>query len=167
VDHPTSVGVHLGSVEVSHNWEAHASGVSWAAVIAGAFVTQAKSAWIVSSQSSCRKHKAAVVDTGIELYLRQARIVEGNQASMGKTIQVVIEDLLLAVSFSSGGKSRLPHHFSTGYWRGRCQIVRPEEYLVVDLQAKFPGQLLVAPAEAIVCIPHGPRLQHTGWASSI
>jgi len=43
VDHPTSVGVHPGSVEVSHNWEAHASGVSWAAVIAGAFVTAALS----------------------------------------------------------------------------------------------------------------------------
>lgn len=39
----TSVGVHSGSPEVSRNWEANASGVSWAAVIAGAFVTAALS----------------------------------------------------------------------------------------------------------------------------
>jgi hypothetical protein len=43
VDQTTSVGVHSGSVEVSRNSEAHASGVSWAAVIAGAFVTAALS----------------------------------------------------------------------------------------------------------------------------
>jgi len=43
VDHTASVGVHSGSVEVSRNWEAHASGVAWAAVIAGAFVTAALS----------------------------------------------------------------------------------------------------------------------------
>lgn len=43
MDQTTSVGVHSGSVEVSRNWEANASGVSWAAVIAGAFVTAALS----------------------------------------------------------------------------------------------------------------------------
>lgn len=43
MDQTTSVGVHSGSVEVSRNSEAHASGVSWAAVIAGAFVTAALS----------------------------------------------------------------------------------------------------------------------------
>jgi hypothetical protein len=43
VDQTTSVGVHSGSVEVPRTWETHASGVSWAAVIAGAFVTAALS----------------------------------------------------------------------------------------------------------------------------
>ncbi len=43
MDQTTSVGAHTGSVEVSRNSEAHASGVSWAAVIAGAFVTAALS----------------------------------------------------------------------------------------------------------------------------
>jgi hypothetical protein len=43
VDQTTSVGGHSGSLEVSRNWEANASGVSWAAVIAGAFVTAALS----------------------------------------------------------------------------------------------------------------------------
>lgn len=43
MDQTASVGVHSGTVEVSHNREAHASGVSWAAVIAGAFVTAALS----------------------------------------------------------------------------------------------------------------------------
>lgn len=43
MDQTTSVGVHSGSVEVSRSGEAHASGVSWAAVIAGAFVTAALS----------------------------------------------------------------------------------------------------------------------------
>jgi hypothetical protein len=41
VDQTTSV--HSGSLEVSRNWEANASGVSWAAIIAGAFVTAALS----------------------------------------------------------------------------------------------------------------------------
>lgn len=43
MDQTTSVGVHSGSVEVPRNWEAHGSGVSWAAVIAGAFVAAALS----------------------------------------------------------------------------------------------------------------------------
>jgi hypothetical protein len=43
VDQTTSVGVHSASLEGSRNWEANASGVSWAAVIAGAFVTAALS----------------------------------------------------------------------------------------------------------------------------
>ena len=43
MDQTTSVGVHSGTAEVSRNWEANASGVSWAAVIAGAFVTAALS----------------------------------------------------------------------------------------------------------------------------
>lgn len=43
MDQTTAVGVHSGSVEGSRNWEANASGVSWAAVIAGAFVTAALS----------------------------------------------------------------------------------------------------------------------------
>ena len=43
MDQTTSVGVHSGSVEVPRTWETHASGVSWAAVIAGAFVTAALS----------------------------------------------------------------------------------------------------------------------------
>lgn len=43
MDQTTSVGVHSGSVEGTRNWEANASGVSWAAVIAGAFVTAALS----------------------------------------------------------------------------------------------------------------------------
>lgn len=43
MDQTTSVDVHSGNLEVSRNWEASASGVSWAAVIAGAFVTAALS----------------------------------------------------------------------------------------------------------------------------
>jgi len=43
VDQTTSVGVHSGRPEASRNWEANASGVSWAPVIAGAFVTAALS----------------------------------------------------------------------------------------------------------------------------
>ena len=43
MDQTASVGVHSGGVEASRNWEAHASGVAWAAVIAGAFVTAALS----------------------------------------------------------------------------------------------------------------------------
>src|SRR5689334_200574 len=43
MDQTTSVGVHSGSLDVSRHWEANASGVSWAAVIAGAFVTAALS----------------------------------------------------------------------------------------------------------------------------
>ena len=43
MDQTTSVGVHSASVEGSRNWEAHGSGVSWAAIIAGAFVTSALS----------------------------------------------------------------------------------------------------------------------------
>lgn len=43
MDQTTSVGVHSSAQEVSRNWEANASGVSWAAVIAGAFVTAALS----------------------------------------------------------------------------------------------------------------------------
>ena len=43
MDQTTSVGTHSGSPDLSRNWEANASGVSWAAVIAGAFVTAALS----------------------------------------------------------------------------------------------------------------------------
>jgi hypothetical protein len=43
VEQSASGGAYSRSVEVSRNWEAPASGVSWAAVIAGAFVTAALS----------------------------------------------------------------------------------------------------------------------------
>lgn len=77
MDQTTSVGVHSGSVEVSRNWEAHASGVSWAAVIAGAFVTAAlsltmlalgagfgllsTSPWSVRAMSRPPLHAAAII----------------------------------------------------------------------------------------------------------
>jgi hypothetical protein len=43
MDQSTSAGAYSGNVETSRNREAHSSGVSWAAVIAGAFVTAALS----------------------------------------------------------------------------------------------------------------------------
>ena len=43
MDQTTSVGVHSATPDASRNWESQASGVSWAAVIAGAFVTAALS----------------------------------------------------------------------------------------------------------------------------